>query len=408
MTKKRRLYLPPRQLHLPSGISRRQFIRFASTASLAAVATRMMGCSPQEASDPASSGDTGEPTATGGGDVLRILSWPGYEEPEVVSGFEEEYGVTVEFRTYLGGEQMLQFYNQSPPGTFDALISDGEYVVKLIELDAIAPIDPASVPNLSDYHPIYADFPGFYNDGEMMAVGTRFGNYGIAFDKELFTAEEASSWDFLLREDLQGKVAMFDWYLPNMGNTSLALFPENSNPYDLTDDQLEQVRDWMLRLKPNVSLLTSNVQDIVNAFISGDVVAGPVGDWVIQNAIADGQLNFMAVVPQEGAIRWSEGAVIAKDAQNPDLALAWVEYMSRPDVQARLANAAAYKGIAPNLKAVDHLNDSEKELLGYIPDPNDAEKLLIETQLERTHARQLPVQQDEQAWQDIYNEFKTS
>lgn len=382
-------------------LTRRKFIRFASTAAVTTATVKLIGCSSQNASE-AESG-----ASSGGGGTLRILSWAGYDEPEIIGPFEEENGVTVEFKTYVGGEQMLQFFNQSPPGTFDGIISDGEYVQKLVALDAIDPLNADDFPQLESYHSAYQDFPGFYSNGEMMAVGTRFGNYGIAFNTNYLSPEEVTSWDVLLRDDLRGKVGLFDWYLPNMGNASLALFPNNQNPYELTDDQLQQVKDWMVRLKPNVSLITPNIQDITNAFINESIVAGPVGDWLIQNAIADGYDQFAAVVPQEGSIRWSEGAAVASASQNKELALKWVQYMSQPETQARLAMAQAYKGIAPNLKAQEHLNEEEQQLLGYVPTGN-TKQLVIESQLERTRARQLPVNQEEKVWQDLYNEFKTS
>ncbi|MCG8368636.1 MAG: extracellular solute-binding protein [Pseudanabaenales cyanobacterium] len=397
-----------REQNLLRYLTRRKFMQFTATASFAAATTKLVGC--ESGADSGASPKAGAETARtkGGGGTLRILAWPGYDEPEIIDGFKQQYGVEVEFKTYIGGEQMLQFFNQSPPGTFDGLISDGEYVAKLVALDAIDQLNPDDLPNLKDYHPTYQTFPGFYQGDALMASGARFGNYGIAFNQTLIDPAEVDSWEFLLRSDLQGKIALFDWYLPNMGNASLALFPANPNPYDLRDDQLNQVREWMLRLKPNVALITPNVQDIVSAFISGDIAAGPVGDWVIQNAIADGETEFTAIVPQEGAIRWSEAAAVCKASQNKELALAWVKYMSTPEVQARLANAQAYKGIAPNMKAIDFLSDSEKELLGYIPDPDNPAKLIMESQLERTRARQLPLQQAEKVWQDIYNEFKTA
>lgn len=401
MSNHRRFAAFNREQSLLSTLTRRRFLQFAATASAAAATTRLTACG--------SSNDEGEVTgAAAGNNTLRVLSWPGYDEPEVIDGFKEEFGVDVEFRTYLGGEQMLQFYNQSPQGTFDVLIADGEYVERLVALDALEALNPDDFPNLADYHPEYQEFDGFFHEGEMMAVGARFGNYGIAFNQDLIDPAAVTSWDFLLDDSLRNQVALFDWYLPNMGNASLALFPDTTNPYDLSDSQLEEVRQWMLRLKPNTALISSNIQDIVTGFLSGDITAGPVGDWVIQNAIADNNPQFTAVVPSEGAIRWSEAAAVCTGAPNPDLALAWVQYMTRPEVQARLANAQAYKGIAPNLEAVDFLEQDEKELLGYVPAPSDPEKLLIEVQLERTFARQLPVQQQEQAWQNIYNEFKTA
>src|SRR5258708_36519768 len=64
-------------------------------------------------------------------DRMRVLCWPGYEEKPVVEEFEQKNNCKVEFKTYIGGEQMLQFYAQSPKGTFDAIISDAEYVQKL-------------------------------------------------------------------------------------------------------------------------------------------------------------------------------------------------------------------------------------------------------------------------------------
>ncbi len=391
-------------------VSRRKFIQYASVASLTAATAKLTSCAsaPSNTTSEASPAAAGGSPAAGGGGTLRILSWAGYDEPEVIGKFEQEKGVKVEFKTYVGGEQMLQTFNQSPPGTFDGIISDGEYVQKLVELGAVDALNAADFPELANYHPVYQKFPGFFQGDKMMAVGTRFGNYGIAINTKFIKPEEVTSWEFLTRPDLKGKLAFFDWYLPNMGNASLALFPDNPNPYDLTDDQLQKVKEWMIKVKPNVALITPNIQDITNAFINESVVAGPVGDWLIQNAIADGKSNFTAVVPKEGSIRWSEGATLASGSKNKELALEWVKYMSLPETQARLANAKAYKGIAPNLKASGFMSDAEKNLLGYIPDKADSKIMVIEKQLELTRARQLPVKQPEKVWQDLYNEFKTS
>ena len=68
---------------------------------------------------------------------MRVLCWPGYEEKPVVEEFEQKNDCKVEFKTYIGGEQMLQFFAQSPKGTFDAIISDAEYVQKLTAQKAI-------------------------------------------------------------------------------------------------------------------------------------------------------------------------------------------------------------------------------------------------------------------------------
>lgn len=383
-------------------LTRRKFIKYASTASLAVATAKLTSC----ASQPEATSQTGGSSSKGG--ILRILTWSGYDDPTVIDKFKQQTGAKVEFKTYVGGEQMLQFFSQSPPGTFDGIISDGEYVPKLIALNAIEPLNPDNLPEYKNYHQVYQNFSGFFNKDKMMGIGTRFGNYGVAFNTKYIKAEEVGSWNMLLREDLRGKVALFDWYLPNMGNASLAVFPNKENPYDLTDAELQQVKDWLLKLKPNVAVISPNFQDVTNAFVSESVTAGPIGDWLIQNVVADGHANFMAVVPKEGGVRWSEAATLCAASKNKELTLEWVKYMSLPETQARLANVPSSKGLAPNLKAVDYMSDTEKKLLGYIPAVTDPGKTYVEVSLERTVARQLPKNQSEKVWQDIYNEFKTS
>ena len=89
---------------------------------------------------------------------LRILCWPGYEEKDVIAEFEDLNKVKVEFKIYIGGEQMLQFFAQTPPGTFDAIISDAEYVQKLVAQDAVEAFPTAGLAELANYHPRFADF----------------------------------------------------------------------------------------------------------------------------------------------------------------------------------------------------------------------------------------------------------
>jgi spermidine/putrescine transport system substrate-binding protein len=164
----------------------------------------------------------------------------------------------------------------------------------------------------------------------------------------------------------------------------------------------------MLKLKPNVSVISQNFQDVTNSFLTGGVVAAPIGDWLIQNLVADGHTNFTAVIPKQGAIRWSEGATLMTSSENKDMAMEWIKYMTRPEPQARLANVQASKCQVPNLKAIDLMNDDEKSLLGYVPDPKATDKTVAEVKTEMTVPRRLPVQQSDKVWQDIYNEFKTS
>ena len=242
---------------------------------------------------------------------MRVLCWPGYEEKPVIEEFEQKNDCKVEFKTYIGGEQMLQFYAQSPKGTFDAIISDAEYVQKLTAQKALDPLKATDFPNLADYHPKYRDFPPLRApDGKIWAVPTRFSFYGLSYNTKYMSEDEAKTWNSLFLPKYKGKVALFDWYLPNMSNASLAVSPNNQAPYDISDAQLAKVKEWLFKLRPQISVFSEQNQGLVNALINEDAWVTPTGDMEI-TLIGAGHKNFASTVPDEGSIRWSEAAALS-------------------------------------------------------------------------------------------------
>lgn len=340
---------------------------------------------------------------------LRVLCWPGYEERDVIAEFEDLHKTKVEFKIYIGGEQMLQFFAQTPPGTFDAIISDAEYVQKLKANKAIEAYKTDGFAELANYHPKFRDFAPTKGEtaGTVYGIPTRFSFYGISYNTDEMSAEQAADWNSLLDPKYAGKIGMFDWYLPNLGNASLAVNPGNQTPYAITDDQLKQVKEFLTKLRPQIGMFGSSNQPIAQAMLAGDIVASPTGDLDIDLKLA-GYDNFSSTIPNQGGIRWQEVACVCSASKNKDLAMEWVKYMTSPKVQSKLVYTKAFKARGPNMKIVDYWDDDQKKLLSYVPDPANPGKMLVETLIDRSMPRGLPGNQPEQAWIDIFNEFKTA
>ena len=332
---------------------------------------------------------------------LRVLCWPGYEERDVIAEFEDLHKTKVEFKIYIGGEQMLQFFAQTPPGTFDAIISDAEYVQKLKAQSAIEAYKTEGFDELANYHPKFRDFAPTKGetDGTVYGIPTRFSFYGISYNTDEMSAEEATDWASLLNPKYEGKIGIFDWYLPNLGNASLAINPGNQTPYMIDDAQLAQVKDFLIKLRPQVGMFGSSNQPIAQAMLAGDL------DIDLKLAGYD---NFSSTIPKQGGIRWQEVACVCSASKNKDLAMEWVKYMTSPKVQSKLVYTKAFKARGPNMKIVDHWDDDQKALLSYVPDPENPGQMLVETLIDRSMPRGLPGNQPEQAWIDIFNEFKTA
>lgn len=340
---------------------------------------------------------------------LRVLCWPGYEEKDVIGEFEDLHKTKVEFKIYIGGEQMLQFFSQTAPGTFDAIISDAEYVQKLKANKAIEAYKTDGFAELANYHPKFRDFAPTKGEtaGTVYGIPTRFSFYGVSYNTNEMSAEEASDWTSLLDPKYEGKIGMFDWYLPNLGNASLATNPGNETPYAISDAQLVKVKEFMMKLRPQVSMFGSSNQPIAQAMLAGDIVASPTGDLDIDLKLA-GYDNFSSTIPKQGGIRWQEVACVCAGSKNKDLAMEWVKYITSPNVQSKLVYTKAFKARGPNMKIVDHWNDDQKKLLSYVPDPENPGQMLVETLIDRSMPRGLPTNQPEQVWIDIFNEFKTA
>ena len=81
--------------------------------------------------------------------VLNYLSWPGNADPYLVAAFVQENNCKVAIKEYVGGDQMLAVINQSPPGSFDVVLADAEYLHLLHEAGADTPSIPVRVTDLS-------------------------------------------------------------------------------------------------------------------------------------------------------------------------------------------------------------------------------------------------------------------
>jgi len=339
---------------------------------------------------------------------LRVLCWPGYEERGVIEEFEDTHKVKVDFKIYIGGEQMLSYFSQTPRGTFDAIISDSEYIGKLKALDALEPFDASVMPDYENYHPRLRDLKILQaDDGKVWSVVTRFSFYGVSYNTNVVSHEEAQDWNVLFDPKLKGRVGVFDWYLPNMGNASLAVQPNIENPYDISDEALGKVREWLLKLRPQVLMFAGANQPLVQAMLAEDIYASPVGDFEIDLVLA-GHKNYASTVPKQGSVRFQETAALCAQGRNKELALEWIKYMMGAKTQSQLVYTNAFKARAPNMKVVDFWNEQQRELLSYVPDPDNPSQLLVDTLLQRSVSRSLPSQQTERQWIDIYNEFKSA
>lgn len=365
--------------------SRRGFLTSAAAAGALAATSRW---SPAHAQDP---------------QVLNYLSWPGNADPYLVEAFEKANNCKIMIKEYVGGDQMLAVINQAPPGSFDVVLADAEYMHLLHAADYVEELDPADYP-LQDYWPEFQKFPLHWFDDKLYGVMTDFGYLGLSYNSDEYTAEEVDSYEVMWSEKAKGKVGFFDWYLPSMGCVSL--YNGVRPPFDLDDDQFVALQEKLYSLKSQASGFYT-IADIFSSLSNGQAHLVPgIGEWITLGLRQSG-VPVDTHIPAEGGLQWTESLSIVKGSPKQDLARKFIQYTASPEGQVRQATKVDNKKSIPSMagwKLLDETMPGEAELLRLQLDKPNVMDVYRQG---RIAFRQLPGNQPIEDWNDVWSEFKS-
>ena len=372
-------------------LSRRSFLK-QTAGSVAAVAAAPYIITPRKASAQATE--------------LTMLAWYGHGEPDIVAEFEKMHNVKFKPKYYAGGDNMLALISQSPPGTYDIILSDAEFVQQLNAAGYIEELQPADYP-LDDLWPEYQNFPGHWQDSKLYSVIVRFGYLGISFNTTVISHAEAMDYDILWSDKLSAKVGHFDWHLPNLGCLSLRDGNNDPSPFDINDEQWDKLQETTLSLKPQVA----GFFDYGGTFSSlknGEVHAMcGIGDWITGVLLKDGA-PVDSVVPKQGGIQFTESFSIGKGSQKQDLAKEFIRYMCSPAGQVRSAQMLAYPAMLPYKAGWQALNEQFPQEAKRQRMVFDGPNCIDDLREGRIHFRNVPVQQSLEDWNDFWSEYKNA
>ena len=339
-------------------------------------------------------------------DTMTLLAWYGNGEPDIVGAFEEANNVKIESKYYTGGDNMLALIAQSPPGTFDVILSDAEYVTQLHTANYLEKLDPADYP-FDDFFPEFQKFPvpGFWDGDDLFAVPVSFGFLGVTYNTQVVDAKMAESYGLLWDAKVKGKVGHFDWHLPNLG--CLSLYDGNASPFDIDSAAFSKLHDTTLSLRPQVKGFF-DYGGVLSSLKSGEVHAMcGIGDWISGVLEKDGA-PIATVVPREGGIQFTEGLGIGKNAKNPALAKKLVQYLTSPEGQMRKALMQAYPTAVPSRLGWEKLNREHPAEAKRANMDLSGDNMITDIRAGSIHLRQLPVRQSLEEWNDLWLKYKNA
>jgi len=286
------------------------------------------------------------------GGELSLMVWEGYSDTLFTKPFEEVCGVKVT-ATYMGSsDDLVAKLRAGGTSTIYLVSPSSDALTQIIEAGLAQPLDLKRIPSYGDLAPSFRGLAVAHKDSATYGLPWAFGPNPLIYDTTK-VSPAPTTWAELWDPKYRGKLSLQDdiatlWMVAQ----SLGLAPANdpAKLYNLTDEELAQVKARMLALKPNVRKYWATAGDMIQLFQSGEIVAGE--GWPLMTAqLRAAGFPAGEVIPEEGTTAWADHWVLTKGAHNLDAAYAWLEYVAQPFTQKLLADVTNYFVAAPGAKA---------------------------------------------------------
>ncbi|MBV7330235.1 spermidine/putrescine ABC transporter substrate-binding protein [Chloroflexi bacterium TSY] len=290
---------------------------------------------------------------------LSVYNWAEYIDEELITKYEEMYGVDVIYDTYASNEDLLAKLQAGAEG-YDVIFPSDYMVDIMIGLELLAEIDTSQLSNFGNLDPQFLNPP--FDPGNKHCVPYQWGTTGLGYraGHPYFDETPPDSWAYLFEPDLLEKFAdggvnvLNDpRELPAAALLYLGYDPNTTNP-----DELNEARDLILRAKPFWK--TFNSEDYANTLLIPDEVvfthgwSGGVATayWnTYSDETEDG--NWYYVIPKEGAIKWLDNMCITASSTRHETALHFINYLLDAQNGAAITNFTYYG--SPNKAAQEHI-----------------------------------------------------
>ena len=312
---------------------------------------------------------------------LNIYNWSDYIAPDVVPGFEKEFGVEVSYDTYESSEEMVAKLQAGAAG-YDLVVPTTYAVSELVATGRLARLSRKYLPNLANLAPVFLGLP--HDPEGAFAVPWQWGMTGIAWRADL-VATPPDSWAMFLDQRYRGRMTMLD-DLRDVIGAFLRYRGHSIN--SIEPGELERARQDAVTAK-------ANLKAYLSAPVKGQLIAGDV--WLAQLWNGDAaqaakeQPALKWALPKEGSTLWIDSLAVPAAAPHPRAAHEFINYILRPGVGAAISTVTGYG--TPNQAAMPLLRNP-------VPYPSSNELARLEVQKDLGRASRL--------WDQVWTEIKSA
>ena len=287
------------------------------------------------------------PLAQSAPPTLRVLSWPGYADPDLVAVFEKRHGVRVEITT-VGSDDVLRAKLTDPGGpVFDVVAANTVEIAQFVAQQQLAPLKLADIPNAARQLQRFRQpeaIPGLTHQGQVYAVPYTYSEMGLIYDRQQLSQPPDSVAE-LWNPRWRGRVLAFDGSSHGFALGAMRL---GLPPFAIAEPQFGAVARSLVELRRNLLSFDTLPEESLELFRRHRVAVMHANYGRQQlKQFQDAGLDVGYVVPREGALAWLDCWAISRRSAQVALATQWINYLLEPQVSRELTRR---QGLANTLE----------------------------------------------------------
>lgn len=295
------------------------------------------------------------------GQTLYLYNWGEYTGENIIRDFEEETGATVVQESFDSNEQMyIKVANQEP---YDVLVPSDYMIERLIEEDLLQKLDKSKLTCMDKLADAVKGLP--YDPKNEYSVPYFWGTVGIVYDKTKVEVRdlEAEGFGIFLDEKYKGEVYLYD---SERDSFMMALKALGYSMNTTNEKEIQDAYNWLVQC---VETMDAEIvtDEIIDNMAQGRKALGIMYSGDATYVMEENE-NMGYYMPETGTNLWSDAMVIPKNAKNPELAHAFINYAS--DYEGAYDNSSYVGYTSANQEVMDDIYGEGGDYEGieaYIP-----------------------------------------
>ena len=301
-------------------------------------------------------------------ETLSLLVWEGYADPSFVRGFEDAHHCKI-VASYMGSsDELVAKLRGGSAANYDVISPSSDVATSIVRAGLAAPLDLSKIPSYAQLSPKLCDSPLVKANGKTYGVPFVWGPNPLLYDTTAF-AQPPDSWSVFWDPKFKGKISLWD-ELSSVYLAAQVLGFDNPDPgqlYNLTDAQLEAVKNKLIELKPNIRKYWSTGGELTNLFQNHEIIAA-MGWPLMTNQLRKVNYPIGETIPKENTTGWIDHLMITAASAHKELAQAFLEYMVQAPTQKLVIDVTHYTPANPG--TAQFLTPEERKIL-HLDNPDE-------------------------------------